>query len=187
MTLLHKKINVYSHFANRNYDPDDPRPYHLLKIHKFDKKLLKEAKFVLTIHRDLRDVAASLVRRELVKNNEKDILVRLEKIVKKEQGPWSQNSMLDLAYEQIILDKVKHIRKVAAVINMPIGLKNARTIHKKVENLPIPTKKFSRTTHLHPNHITDGTWGSYKDTLSPKITKKIEEKFHDWFFAYGYL
>ena len=185
--LLFKGHDVYAHFFNRYYNPENNQPYHLLKIHKFEEKVLRPSDFVFTIHRDLRDVAASLVRRKLIKNDQREIIDELKKIMKRELKLWCENATLDLKYEDVIEDKPKYIQILAQTMEMPIELKDAAEIHKKVERLPIPEKRYSRITHLHPNHITDGTWGSYKKTLSKEAVKKIEEEFQEWLTTHGYL
>lgn len=180
-----KKKDVYEHFANREYNPNNPRSVHVLKIHQFEKYFMETANFISTIHRDLRDVAASAVRRELIPPRKRDIIRFLNKVAKKEHGQWIQYANIDFKYEEVMSDKTGHIRKIAALMKMPVGLKIARTIHKRVEALIIP-QKFDPITQLHPGHITDGNWGSFKNTLSSSIILAIEDEFGDWLERHGY-
>jgi len=175
-----KKKSVYACFATE-YDPENKSEVHVIKTHNWQEFLEENADKVFTTRRDLRDIAASAIRRELIE--EKDAISYLNRVLKKEYIPWKPFSDLEIIYEDLIRNKKLQIVYIAKILNMTVC---AGKIHEQIESLPIP-ETFDPLTQLHPNHITDGKLKSYKSTLSKDTQDEICRTFRNWMFRNGYL
>jgi hypothetical protein len=162
----------------------------IIKLHPFDFELATRADVVLTAHRDLRDVAASM-KRHYQKNYS---AVEMNEWVKS-QVKWAQYAAYDLHYELLLVDRLAEIRKIAATLQLPppilAGLPY-ETILNEIEGQKF-TKKFSEASAydavnlLHEGHITDGRHGSWTRVLPPEDVAAIEKEFRGWLTGRDYL
>jgi len=172
---------VYSCFAT-DYDAENTAPIHVVKCHN-KRKFLLDSDRIFTTKRDLRDIAASAVRRGLIDQSE--CIDYLHRIIVREYRPWKPFSHLEIKYEDLVRNKNLYIQDLAKLLKVEV---NPAAIHKKIESLPIPKgNQRDPVTLLHSNHITDGTPGSYKKTLSPYMQDLIRITFHNWLFRNDYL
>jgi hypothetical protein len=178
--IMESKNEVYACFVTE-YDPENKSQVHVIKTHNWHKSLEENADKIFTTKRDLRDIAASAIRRGLIE--EEDAISYLRKVIKKEYMPWKSHSDLEIVYEDLIINKNLQIQNIAKVLKVTV---KPNDIHQKIENLPIP-EVFDPLTQLHPNHITDGRLNSYKATLTKDMQDKIYRTFNNWMFRNGYL
>lgn len=180
---LNQNYNIYCSFANESYDPENPAEVHVIKIHRYAMKWDEIADCIITSRRDLRDIAASAVRRGLVENSPGPVVDYLRGVAYREFNSWNERAALMIPYEKMILDKPKYIKKIAKVLNLKC---NPQTVHQQVESLK-PGKESDPLTMLHPNHFTDGGVGTFNKTLSSKTVNAINEKYKPWLISNGYL
>ncbi len=163
----------------------------VIKIHAFDRGLALRNGLVLTSHRDLRDVAASLLRK--FKDH---FSMQTLRLLVEDHAQWARIAVFDLRYEDLLTDKTGQLRRVAQALQLPAATL-ARLPYESIAQ-SIDSEKFNRERRagdlahdrvnlLHEGHITDGRHGSWEGTLSPEIVRLIEEWFRPWLEARGYL
>jgi len=146
----------------------------LIKIHSYDPDLAARADVVLTSHRDLRDVAASMFRK-----------FKLEFST----GPN------DLHYERLLVSKMDELRKVAAVLKLPpaaVAALPLETILSEIEGEQFTEgrsteQRFDAVNLMHENHVTDGRHGSWEGFVPDELIRAIEAEFANWMCEKGYL
>ena len=184
LILIDSGKSVYGCFAT-NYDPKNEAEAHVVKTHNFVDSLNENADFVFTSKRDLRDIVASAVRRNLI--DESDALPYLEKIMKREYEPWKRHSNLEIGYERMIRKKKPdYIKKLAEI--MGIEDINPSEIIGKIESLTVPQSEedFDEETQLHFGHITNGKYRTWAKTLCEYTVVAIEIKYSKWLKKNGY-
>lgn len=154
----------------------------VVKTHKFREEWIFAAHFIFTCKRDVRDVAASAVRRQLARPTPIEIIRFLTKTVSDEYELWKPYAALDLAYEQI---KDKPEGQIALIADtMGVKIDPARIRH-DVDHLPVAHPADPEIL-LHRNHFTDGRVGSYAETLPKDSIAAIESLFGWWLKDNGY-
>jgi hypothetical protein len=162
----------------------------LIKLHPFDAGLVARADVILTSHRDLRDVAASMQRHyqdgySALKMNE---WVR-------SQIKWAQFAAYDLHYERLLSDRLAVIREIAAVLKLPapvLGRLDYDAILREIDGQKF-SRQFSDNTIydavnlLHEGHITDGRHGSWPGVVPDEAVASIEREFRGFLVHRGYL
>jgi len=185
LSLREAQIPFYSCFHNE-YDSTRREEYHVIKTHNFLKQH-KHAYRIFTTTRDLRDIAASAVRRKLIENTPEEVVKYVKRVVNREHTPWKKYSHLEIRYEKMYFNKVRTLTSILRKLDLIVDPKK---VHKKVEGLIIPKKQMSQITQLHPNHITKGTNGrpsSYKNVLSEESINLIEDEFGWWLEKHNYI
>jgi hypothetical protein len=161
----------------------------LVKLHPFQADLAAQADVVVTSHRDLRDIAASMQRHY----QDTYSAVKMNEWVKS-QVKWAQFAAYDLHYEQLLVDRLAEIKKLAAVLKLePDVLEQMpyEAILAEIESQKFQ-KKFSSTAYdavnlLHEGHITDGRHGSWQNVVAQESVASIEREFRGWLAHWGYL
>lgn len=178
MMFLEKNVPIYSCFENK-YDPKNNALFHIVKVHKFKESIQKDADFIFTTCRDLRDIAASAIRRNLVEHTPDSVERYLREIIEREYKPWSSVSDYEVRYEVMFRDKEKEISKIAKRVGIYV---DSKKVKKAVDLLIAPSNpnEFDEITQLHYNHITNGIPNSYKNTLSVEVIDRINFKFESW-------
>lgn len=183
-----KKVEVYSCFHNK-YDPTNSSKVHIIKIHKFLPHFLEyNSDAIILTRRDLRDIAASAVRRKLIDNKTEDIIKYLQKIVKCEFEAWMPHVTLQIPYETMMRKKQNTIKEIATLIGC--GSIDPLKVHLEVDALTkktIAKNKFDLKTQLHPNHITDGRTSCYHHILSKETIATINYTFEKWLKKHNYI
>ena len=183
--FMENKATIYSCFANK-YDPENDAPFHIVKAHQFKQNIRDGANCIFTTCRDLRDVAASAVRRNLVENTPESVERYLKEIVEREYEPWHRVSNYEVKYEEMYQQKPIVISKIAKKLGV---YADPVKVAKTVESLSIPSDPggFDETTQLHYNHITNGIPNNYSITLSKGVIATINLKFSPWLKRKGYI
>ena len=161
----------------------------VLKIHEFDAHLAVKENIVLTAHRDLRDIAASLQRKF------KNFSMETVRETVEWHAQWARVAVYDLRYENLLTDRMAELRKVAAHLRLPTAATEKlpyEAILQKLEGERFTEKRstaqrFDAVNLLHDGHITDGRHGSWQGVLSEESTAAIESQYKEWLRARGYL
>ena len=162
----------------------------LIKIHSYDSELAARADVVLTSHRDLRDVAASLFRKFKVEFSTEPIFETMQ-----DYSRWAKIAAYDLHYERLLVDKMAELRKVAAVLKLPQHAAAALPLEKILSEIGSERFTEDRSTArgydavnlMHEDHVTDGRQGSWKGFVPDNIVRAIEAEFACWMHQNGYL
>jgi hypothetical protein len=163
----------------------------VVKIHAFDEDLAaRSGTIVLTSHRDLRDIIASLQRKFKM-----DFALAPLRETVESHARWSAVAAFDLHYEDLLVNRVLQVRKVAEALQLsPATLAQ---LHFESISEEIDSERFLETRRacllpydltnlLHEGHITDGRHGSWKGYVPDEIVKAIETEFRPWLEARGY-
>ena len=162
----------------------------VIKIHSFDVELAARADVVLTSHRDLRDVAASMQRKFKTGFSTKLIHETVADYVK-----WSKIAAYDLHYEDLLLDKLPELKKIAAALKLSSPTEAQfpyAAILKELDGQQFcenrsTAQRYDSINLLHDGHITDGRHGSWKNFVPNEVVTAIENEFQDWMIAKGYI
>jgi hypothetical protein len=178
--LCATQADVYSCFSNR-YQHANLAPFHVIKCHDFIHEIKPLAKHVFVSRRDLRDIAASAVRRGMVLDDPEEIIPFLQNEITHFEA-WRQFSTLEIPYEEVVDNKLRF----TAIIADKLGVQtDVDRVERQVAELPIRAH-YDRTTKLWPNHVTDGRVGTFQSTLCSKTVTAINVEFDDWLNNYGY-
>ncbi len=161
----------------------------VIKIHSYDESLAAKADVILTSHRDLRDVAASLYRKF---NVEFSLETMREKF--RDYVLWAKVANHDLHYENLLTDRMRELKNTAAALGLSSAALAQLPYEKILQELEGEQFDESRSTSLghdavnllHNGHITDGRHGSWKNCVPPEIVSAIEQEFADWMISKGY-
>lgn len=108
---------------------------------------------------------------------------------------WSTIAAFDLHYEDLLVDRVLQVRKLAEVLRLSSATLSQlpfESISDEIDSERFcETRKDSLLPHdmtnlLHEGHITDGRHGSWKGYVPDEIVKGTETEFHLWLEARGY-
>ncbi len=162
----------------------------LIKIHAYDPGLAARADVVLTSHRDLRDVAASLFRKF-----ELDFSIDPIRETMRDYSRWAKIAAYDLHYERLLVDKLAALRGVAAALELPTPTVAALPLEEilseidreRFEEGRATAKRYDAVNLMHENHVTDGRHGSWEGLVPDEIIRAIEAEFADWMREWGYL
>ena len=186
LILLACDKNLYSCYyelgsRTNQFDPSACREYNLFKVHTMIPFTGDE--LVITSVRDLRDIAASAVRKGVLANETNAILPYVGRIVETEYRPWLVHSDFEIVYHELVGHKPEYIQSLAQRIGFEV---DADEIHRQVELLPLPrTRTFDPVTHMHRDHRTDGRASTFRGTLAPETVAAIESHFASWFEERG--
>ncbi len=158
----------------------------VVKVHIFDPSLLIEPYMVLTSHRDLRDVAASLARKFKLPAS-----VEMTRYVFNQYRRWAELARFDMCYEAMIADAPAMVGQVAAALGVEVDATAQAEVAAEVDaakrSIRADTRGFDPQTLLHTGHITDGRPGSWREDLSPERADEIVKGFRSWMELQGYL
>jgi len=162
----------------------------VIKVHAFDADLASRKSIALTSHRDLRDIAASLVR----KFGTNSPLASLRENVD-HHARWARVAAYDLRYEDLLTDKPGQVERLAGALRIPAAALAALdygAIAQEVEAEQFDERRstperYDAVNLLHEGHVTDGRHGSWEGTLPAALVRAIEREFRPWLAARGYL
>ena len=185
MICIENNKSVYGSFVNK-YDLENESEVHVVKLHGYIKSMKAIGDLTFMTVRDIRDIIASAVRRDMVQPTMLDVERYARKIIRREYNQWSTCCDLQLRYEDIMKSKPKAISKIAKVMSMPV---DPIKVSRLVEDIPIPNdeSEFNAENQLHHNHITNGVHGSYKTTLPKDIVGFLEHEYQWFLKRHGYL
>lgn len=178
--------DVYGRFYDDTYDPEDPTPVHLLKVHRFEAEVLDVAELVVTSIRDPRDIAASAVRRGLIDHRADAVEAFVAETLHEGFERWRPHASLVLRYESLVDGTRLHLARLLEVL-APFGTTQVclETLGRRLESLR-PTSTYDQATLLWPNHFTDGRAHGFAQTLGRASVERIEARFGGWMAANGY-
>jgi len=162
----------------------------VIKIHAFDAELASPANVILTSHRDLRDVAASLRRKFKTPFSVEDMRGTVET-----HERWSALANYELHYENLLGDKMGELLRLARSLRLPDeNYERLRfdAILRELEGEEFcearsTPQRYDAVNLLHDGHITDGRHGSWDGVLARREIAQIEREFRPWLEARGYL
>jgi len=162
----------------------------VVKIHEYSHELASGKNIVLTSHRDLRDIAASLCR----KFKSAFSMDTLREAVAA-HAHWARVASYDLRYENLLADKLTELKNVARALRLSEKAITALpfdSVLKQIDQQEFSEKRstaqrFDSVTLLHDGHITDGRHGSWADILPADVVRAIETEFRPWLVQRGYL
>lgn len=171
-----------------DYDPTSPAIWHVVKVHDPAPELESRADVVLTSRRDLRDIAASVVRRGWAEDDA-GLIALLGRIIA-QHDHWSRKAALEVVYADIQTAPVKTAGAVLAAIGLEPHERNARAIVARIEAAVDPSAAdagYDPLTLLHPGHRAGGGRGDYAEVLEPALIERIEGRYGDWLERHGYV
>jgi hypothetical protein len=167
----------------------------LIKAHDFDAALAARADVILSSHRDLRDVIASLSRMFHT-----DFSTAALRQTFNDYVQWAQVADYDLHYERLLTDKLTELKAIAAVLRLPPQILEQLPYEAILEEITAQSmaaqtfkarafneRPYDPVTLLHDGHITDGRHGSWVNFVPVEIVASIERDFAEWLTAKGYL
>ena len=162
-------------------------PAVLVKLHEPDETFLGAGRIILTCHRDLRDIAASVQSMGWARDEAE--LLHYVANARTAHEFWLPHAAADLSYAEIIDTPREALRRVADAVSVPVP---AATIEDLAAGLAaIPNNRAAGTPHdpeylTHSNHRNDGRAGRWRDTLPAHLAREIAERHHDWLARMGY-
>lgn len=156
----------------------------VLKSHNFRKEFLA-GDIILTSFRDLRDVVASMNRKFKSAQHLHTATDAFDRF--KEFLPFATYAM---KYEKMMEDPRAEIEHLGRILQIPVDVEG---VFAEVSNMRFREARQSGSNIidaenlLHPNHITDGRHGSWRDQLPVDVVKDIEKHFKDWMIINGYM
>jgi hypothetical protein len=184
----------------------EPPGVTVIKTHKvgleaFDRIHSGKAKAVCTF-RDPRDCAVSLRTfvGEKLEEVTKGILIGLELIKLYEMSPHT----LFVRYEEMIVNPLEQIRRIAAHLNIELteeqfrqidhqtNLQASRRICQELKHRPeakifrADTHRVDPATNLHDNHIFSGDPGRWRLELTSEQARSLTRLFRPWLLSLGY-
>jgi hypothetical protein len=152
----------------------------LVKVHGKRPDLAERAYFVATCHRDLRDIAQSLLSMGWCSI---DNIVGLVGSIRRDHEYWIKIASVNLSYEDILSNSERCLTDLSKAIKIEAHIPS---ITQKISNLAVPDTYDKKETLLHPGHRQDGRSGRWRDQLPEAIAVQIELENRDWLERFGY-
>lgn len=157
----------------------------LIKVHLYDPTLLRQPFVVLTSHRDLRDVAASMARKFAIEPTMDMVHFYFE-----QYRLWADHAQFDMRYETMRADPLAEVHRVAAALDVPLDLATAQRIVAEIDAstnaIQADSRGYDPVSLLHDQHITDGRPGSWREQIGIELADRIYETYAAWMQAEGY-
>ncbi|MEG4034983.1 FkbM family methyltransferase, partial [Microcoleus sp. S36b_A4] len=185
--------------------------FHVIKIHDFYPKAvemsLKGCVKICYIYRDIRDVAASLKKKDKVKG--KALITSLDAAIEVYYKLKNVPNILIHKYESIVIDIAKAIREVVLFlgikssedtiewVNKECSVENAKKVILSltaggIQNTQLNASRqqlYDSKTLLHHNHISknSGAIGVWRFDLEQEEINWITERYKSWLVEVKYL
>lgn len=159
----------------------------LIKLHESDDDLAQRADAILTCHRDLRDLAASISSMGWA-SDERHLLDHIRSF-RQYHEYWSARADIDLSYADIKDHPERAVRAVAAALHADTGNEDIREIAKTLDATPNnrdPLSIHDSEYLTHKNHRNDGRSGRWRHQLSKELAFAITEEHRDWLIRMKY-
>ena len=183
--LQTKYDDVYSAWID-DFDTEIQVSACIVKTHAFDVRLTSAGEIILCSHRDLRDIATSLISMGWADHNQ---VLGYVRSIRELHDFWLPHSKLDLAYEDIALHSLDAVSAIAKALNVELT-----DCQKTIVLSSIPKhsavqyhRGHDPVSLLHPGHITDGRPGRWKGQLPSSLAGKIWLEHSYWLALRGYL
>lgn len=163
---------VYGCYAD-DYRPETKADVHVVKVHNYDDELRRRADLIFTCWRDLRDVAASAVRKRWVTGAPEDLVPYLRRILAMQYDAWEPHSDFEAMYPMIA--DVPLLAVARLLVRLDLDRRFAEPVLADLDKLGrIVQPGVNEETQLWPDHITDGGVGTYARTLSQEAIRAVE-------------
>lgn len=148
------------------------------------------------VYRDLRDVMASVMRKEGLAFDDLWESGYLDACVENFEAWTSLPGVLVSRYEEMVADVPGEVRRIGERLGIEVddatseriaaefSMESQRDRARRVEREG--AGRFDPYHLLHGNHITDGRSGSWRDTLRPSEVERIEARHGRWLSENGY-
>lgn len=157
---------------------------------------------VLTVHRDIRDVVVSAMRknanpfRKIWRNN------RLKHWTNRFDEWAALPGALVARYDELVASLPHEVHRIASHLGLTLradeaeSIAEAYRIDRQIERTEAvrrrrasegKTLKFDPHSLLHHNHIASGSSGAFRQVLSPAQIRAIEDECGEWMARWGYL
>lgn len=163
--------SVYGAYVDA-YEPAIEADVHVVKVHNFDGDLQRGAHIIVTTRRDLRDVAASMVRKGWVSDDPMALDIYLRQTLVLQHDAWRRHSDLEVDYEEIVRDPTTAVRRMVGILAVPAAPEAVAQCLEVLRRTVLCD--VDRTTQMWPGHVTDGGIGTYGRTLSPASIAAVE-------------
>lgn len=184
---------IHQKFDKCYYEYNGRFPLVVLKTHAFTPNFSSIAKslfesnsaFALTIFRDPRDVATSLLGRNKFTMTWEAVMQDMP-VVLAEFTAWSSTYPDRTLLQAYGADPLRLLGELSSFLKIPVDSewsedcanRHSLEAHKKL--IEEYDGKFDRVSLLHHNHIDEGKIGRYKDELSLERRHEIEEFYKAW-------
>jgi hypothetical protein len=166
-----------------DYDENNPSDIHLVKVHDPVPELSEKADVILSTRRDIREVAASLVRMEW-DNKGDEFISQLSWVIKTVHPYWFERTNLEIEYKQVLSNPELVVEAVGHALKVVVNSKEAVLISNKLEKIQSP-KEYNKNTQLHPNHRATVV-KHYSEVLSKKTIDEINALYGQWIDTNNY-
>ncbi len=187
LILSRQEPQVYGCWVD-DFDParSDITPVTIVKIHSIDLGWAERADVILTCHRDLRDVAASM--RDMGWADDDNAVKRVTNARTCHEF-WSKRADADLAYSLIRERPTDAIVSIAETLETRVSADQARQIAEAIDALSArePESRYDSVTLLHRQHRRHGARDRWKDSLDPELAQRIADENISWMIKRGYL
>ena len=182
---------------------DGKYPYVVLKSHTFlgsfvmfDNLSLESRAKILHIHRDMRDVAASLLDRNKFTETWEQVIENIPVILNEtKQWAYLESDIYISRYEDMItyyqlIERTLEIKKflqldfhhplnVSGHFNM-VDIARNHTLESHQELISEQSEEYNKQTLFWKNHIDEGKIGRYKDELTEEQIAEVEKIAGEW-------
>jgi hypothetical protein len=160
----------------------------LIKLHGPEDSLATQADVILTCHRDLRDVAVSLVD---VGWTDFEHVPTVVESIQDAHIFWSARSTLNLAYSDMVSRPAESVTEVAYALSLLVESETAVRIAGQLDRLEadcLSERGHDFVSLLHKNHRRDGRAGRWRESQLPQDTAaEIVTRCSEWMLRYGYV
>lgn len=152
----------------KDYQPEDPAPIHLVKVHR-QEEVTFDPELVITTHRPTEARIASLVRMGWLENDP----AKIRRVFANHQllyAHWRGQSDIEIEYEDILNAPAPAVERLAGACRLELTPAQCAAVAKELAGMAPPeTGHYDKETLLHPRHR-----GSAEDSApSPAEILKI--------------
>jgi hypothetical protein len=180
--IAHSNKSLYSCWIG-DYDDKNSAEIHLVKVHDPTPELSEKADLILSTRRDIREVAASLVRMEWDQKGD-EFFAQLSWVINTVHPYWFERTDFEIEYNRILLTPALVVEEVGHSLKVVINPKKSAVIANKLANLQSP-QEYDKNTQLHPNHRAEVAQ-KYTEILSKKTINEINNIYGSWLDCYNY-
>eukprot|EP00002_Diphylleia_rotans_P031477 TRINITY_DN653_c0_g1_i2.p1 TRINITY_DN653_c0_g1~~TRINITY_DN653_c0_g1_i2.p1 ORF type:complete len:456 (+),score=82.24 TRINITY_DN653_c0_g1_i2:910-2277(+) len=169
----------------------------VIKSHHFDTKLLRLADFVVTSHRDLRDVLSSYIRKDFYECSQVDDktytkCLELMEAYFQHYLRWSSFADVDIKYEDWYSRRHESSRQMLQALGIPQNSISSKELEDLISNcdavfhdpLRNDTEAFWFVDQLH--HTEHDAPGLYSRFLDASLTDCVNHLYWDWLKSNSY-
>lgn len=154
---------------------------------------------VLTVHRDIRDVVVSAMRKNACSFRSLWRAGKLSYWTRRFEEWAALPGALVSRYDSLAVDLAEEVRRIAGHLGLDVGdakrreIANLYAIDRQRERTEAfraergdDRSKYDPHTLLHHNHIASGATGDYRSVLRAVEIRAVEEECGEWMARWGY-